>query len=50
MVASCWLFLYDLYYDGWNHEHQGKPDINPLHLSPGAETQNVMLYLIMLLA
>jgi hypothetical protein len=22
MVASSWLFLYDLYYDAWNHEHQ----------------------------
>jgi hypothetical protein len=22
MVASCWLFLYDLYYDARNHEHQ----------------------------
>jgi hypothetical protein len=24
MVASCWLFLYDLYYDGLIHEHQHK--------------------------
>jgi len=24
MVASCWLFLYDLYYDALNHEHQVK--------------------------
>jgi hypothetical protein len=22
MVASCWLFLYDLYYDARIHEHQ----------------------------
>ena len=22
MVASCWLFLYDLYYDAQIHEHQ----------------------------
>jgi len=22
MIASCWLFLYDLYYDARNHEHQ----------------------------
>jgi hypothetical protein len=22
MVASCWLFLYDLYYDARNHEQQ----------------------------
>jgi hypothetical protein len=22
MAASCWLLLYDLYYDAWNHEHQ----------------------------
>ena len=21
-VASCWLFLYELYYDAWIHEHQ----------------------------
>jgi len=21
MVVSCWLFLYDLYYDARNHEH-----------------------------
>jgi hypothetical protein len=21
-VASCWLFLYDLYYGAWMHEHQ----------------------------
>jgi len=28
----------------------GKPDINPLHLSLGAETQSVMLYLLILLA
>jgi hypothetical protein len=23
MVASCWSFLYTLYYDAQNHEHQG---------------------------
>jgi len=22
MVASFWLFLYELYYDAWIHEHQ----------------------------
>jgi len=22
-VASCWFFLWDLYYDAWIHEHQG---------------------------
>jgi len=22
MAASCWLFLYDLYYDARNHEHK----------------------------
>ena len=22
MVAACWLFLYGLYYDARNHEHQ----------------------------
>jgi len=22
MVASCWLFLYNFYYDAWIHEHQ----------------------------
>jgi len=22
MVASCWLFLYDLHYDARNHKHQ----------------------------
>jgi len=25
MVASCWLFLYDLYYDAQNHEHKDFP-------------------------
>jgi hypothetical protein len=25
MVASCWLFLYDLYYDARNHERQVDP-------------------------
>ena len=23
IVASCWIFFYELYYDAWNHEHQG---------------------------
>jgi len=22
IVASCWIFLYELYYDAWIHEHQ----------------------------
>jgi len=22
MVASCWLFIYDMYYDAQNHKHQ----------------------------
>jgi len=25
MVASCWFFLWDLYYDAQIHEHQVKP-------------------------
>jgi len=24
MVASCWIFLYELYYDGRIHEHQAE--------------------------
>jgi len=23
MVASCWFFLWDLYYNAWVHEHRG---------------------------
>ena len=34
MVASCWSFLYDLYYDARIHEHQLRKYGNlPLHLS-----------------
>jgi len=40
MVASCWLFLYDLYYDARNHEHQVYDLAFVLY---GCETWSVML-------
>ena len=27
MAASCWLFLYDLYYDARNHEHRNRSNL-----------------------
>jgi len=30
MVASYSLFVYDLYYDAWNHEHQVGPPCLPV--------------------
>jgi hypothetical protein len=34
MIASCWLFLYDLYYDARNHENQVIPRIRNVLFVP----------------
>jgi len=44
-VASCWIFLYELYYDARIHEHQGYiPNRNKLR-NTSATAQNTIPYI-----